>query len=116
MIVPDDTKIYLVTGATDLRKGIDGYAMIIQDHLHMNPFDHCLYIFCNREHNKLKMLYWDSKGFWLLYYRLESGHFKWKKSDNESSIMITQQQYRWLLEGLKTDQKTSVKKVEKQYV
>lgn len=116
MIIPDDVKLYLVTGVTDLRKGIDGYAALVQDHLHLNPFEHAVYIFCNRDHNKLKMLYWDSNGFWLLYHRLESGHFKWKKDDKEKSILITNQQYKWLMEGLKIDQKTSVKKIEKQYV
>lgn len=82
----------------------------------MNPFDHALYIFCNRSHNKLKMLYWDSKGFWLLYFRLESGHFKWKKDEENHSILITEQQYKWLMEGLKINQKTSVKAMKKEYV
>ena len=58
--------IYIATGVTDLRKGIDGYAQIVQTVFHMNPMDNSLYIFCNRDHNKIKCLYWDGSGFWLL--------------------------------------------------
>ena len=65
-------KIVLVAGATDLRKGIDGYAAMIQDQTEFNPFDETLYLFCNRDHNKLKCLYRDGTGFWLLYKRLET--------------------------------------------
>jgi len=51
------TAIYMATNATDLRKGIDGYAWIIQNQFHLNPMDRSLYIFCNKDHNKLKCLY-----------------------------------------------------------
>ena len=68
--IPD---IYLISGSTDLRKGIDGYAMIVQDLYHLSPFSDALFLFCNKDHNKLKCLYWDGTGFWLLYKRLEKG-------------------------------------------
>lgn len=116
MIIPDDVKMYVVTGVTDLRKGIDGYAAIVQDQLHLNPFDHTMYIFCNKEHNKIKILYWDSTGFWLLYHRLEKGHFKWKKDSETGSIQISRQQFEWLRQGLKIEQKTSVQEVHPKYI
>lgn len=78
MIIFNEIKvIYLVQGYTDLRKGIDGFASIIQDRFKLNPFEDALYLFCNRQRDKLKCLYWDGTGFWLLYKRLEKGHFKW---------------------------------------
>lgn len=49
--------IYLIAGVTDLRCGIDGYAHIVQDRYSRSPMDGSLYIFCNRNHNKLKMLF-----------------------------------------------------------
>ena len=55
-------KLYLVTGVTDLRKGIDGYAALIQSQLHQSPMDHSMYLFCNRDRTKLKCLYFDSTG------------------------------------------------------
>ena len=108
--------IYMATGVTDLRKGIDGYAWIIQNQFHLNPMDRSLYIFCNKDHNKLKCLYWDGSGFWLFYKRLEKGHFKWKKTDAQSAYQISEKQLGWLLDGLKIDQKTSVGNIERKYV
>lgn len=108
-------KIYMATGVTDLRKGIDGYIQIIQNVFHLNPMDQSLYIFCNRDHNKIKCIYWDGSGFWMFYKRLEKGHFKWKRSEKSSSYQISEQQLRWLLEGLKVEQKTSVKALEREY-
>lgn len=116
MIIFNEIKvIYLVQGYTDLRKGIDGFASIIQDRFKLNPFEDALYLFCNRQRDKLKCLYWDGTGFWLLYKRLEMGHFKWQK-DREGAILITQQQLQWLLDGLKIEQKTAFKKSEPKYV
>lgn len=115
MIIPDNTRIYLVTGVTDLRKGIDGYATIIQDNLHMNPYDETMYIFCNKEHNKIKILYWDKTGFWLLYHRLEKGHYKWIKDSETGNIQISKEQFEWLRQGIKIEQKTSIEKVNKKY-
>lgn len=107
--------IYVACGKTDLRKGIDGYAAIVQDTFELDPFGDSLYIFCNRQHNKLKCLYWDGSGFWLLYKRLEKGHFKWI-NNKDGSISITHQQLEWLLQGLKMEQNTSVKKLYPKYV
>lgn len=111
----DINKIYMAQGYTDLRKGIDGYASIVQDHFKLNPFEDALYIFCNRQRDKLKCLYWDGTGFWLLYKRLEKGHFKWKKDDT-GALLLTQQQLQWLMDGLKIEQKTAFKKECPKYV
>lgn len=108
--------IYMAAGATDLRKGIDGYARIVQTVFHMSPMDRSLYIFCNRDHNKIKCLYWDGSGFWLLYKRLEKGHFRWKKSPEGGSYRISEKQLGWLLDGLKVDQKTSVEEIAREYL
>lgn len=109
------SKIYMAQGYTDLRKGIDGYASIVQDHFKLSPFEDALYIFCNRQRDKLKCLYWDGTGFWLLYKRLEKGHFKWKKDDT-GALLVTHQQLQWLLDGLKIEQKTAFKMEHPKYV
>ncbi len=109
-------KVYMAQGYTDLRKGIDGYASIVQEQFQLSPFDDALFIFCNRNRNKLKCLYWDGTGFWLLYKRLENGHFKWRKEPGGKALSITHQQLSWLLEGLKIEQKTAFKKTSPKYV
>lgn len=109
--------IYIQVEPCDLRKGIDGYAALVNSEFNMDPMDsNSLYIFCNRNHNKLKCLYYDGTGFWLLYKRLESGTFKWSKSADEKFLEISEQQLKWHLEGLKMEQKTAFKESRKMYV
>ncbi len=104
-------EIYLAQGVTDLRKGIDQLAALVQYHYDLPPFSDALYIFCNRTRNKLKILYWDGTGFWLLCKRLEEGKFQWNKKE-EGCISISHQQLKWLLEGLKIDQPKAFKRLE----
>ena len=62
--------VYLACGVTDLRKSIDGLVMIVQNEMKLDPFDNVLFVFCNKQMNKLKILHFD-EGFWLHYYRLD---------------------------------------------
>ena len=57
-------KVYLACGVTDLRKSIDGFVMIVQNQLKLDPFDKALFVFCNKKMDKLKILHCD-EGFWL---------------------------------------------------
>ena len=111
----DIPTIYLIQGYTDLRKGIDGYASLIQNHHNLEVFQDSLFIFCNRHRDKIKCLYWDGTGFWLLYKRLEKGHFKWCSKEDDS-LSITHQQLSWLLDGLKIEQKTAFKNSHPKYI
>jgi transposase len=60
-----------------MRKSIDSLAALVQESFSLDPFSQCLFVFCNRERNKLKILYWEHNGFWLFYRRLERGTFQW---------------------------------------
>lgn len=75
--------VYLACGATDLRKNIDGLVMIVQNEMKLAPFNNVLFVFCNKQMNKLKILNFD-EGFWLYYYRLEHSHFKWPQNLEEA--------------------------------
>lgn len=55
--------VYLVTGYTDMRKGIDGLATIVQGQLKLDPFNRCLFLFCGRNRCKMKGLLWEGDGF-----------------------------------------------------
>src|SRR5919109_2300598 len=98
-------RVYLATGVTDLRKSIDGLAVLVQEGFGLNPFSPCLFVFCNRERNKLKILHWEHNGFWLFYRRLERGTFQWPRASTNSPMAITPRELRWLLDGLSLEQK-----------
>lgn len=103
-----DTQVYLVTGHTDLRRGIDGLATIIQAQLQLDPFSKALFLFCGRRCDRIKGLLWEGDGFLLLYKRLDNGRFQWPRSETEA-VMLTPQQIRWLLEGLKIEQPKAIR-------
>ena len=89
-------RVFLATGFTDLRRGIDGLAAIVQQQFELNPFTNTLFLFCGRRRDRIKALYWEGDGFVLLYKRLESGSFQWPRSETEARA-LTPQQYRWLM-------------------
>lgn len=99
-------RVYLARGSTDLRKSIDGLAILVKEGFNLDPFSPNLFVFCNRGRDKLKILYWDQNGFWLFYRRLERGKFQWP-SDSQSltPLKITRRQLNWLLDGLSLEQK-----------
>ena len=97
-MLPNNSKVLLYNKSVDMRKSIDGLAIIVSDALSMNPSDGSLYIFYNKKYDKLKMLFWDRNGFTLLYKRLEKERFKIPKLVTEQ--VISYEQMRWLFDGL----------------
>ena len=67
------SKIFLGCGYTDLRRGIDGLATIIEQQFQLDPYSDALFLFCGRRTDRIKALYWEGDGFLLLYKRLEKG-------------------------------------------
>lgn len=102
-------KVHLALGATDLRKSVDGLALIVQHILKMDPFSTHLFAFCNRRQDKIKILVWENNGFWLHYKRLEKGNFKWPSKAGEASLSLTGREFRWLLDGLSIKQDSAHK-------
>ena len=96
-------KVYIACGYTDIRKGIDGLASIVKAQFELDPFSNTLFLFCGRRRDRIKGLYWEGDGFVLVYKRLEAGRFVWPRTTREAKE-LTRQQYRWLMEGLSTEQ------------
>ena len=103
-------KVYVACGYTDLRKGIDGLAVMVQEQFKLDPFTNTLFLFCGKRRDRIKGLYWEGDGFILLYKRLEEGVYQWPRFESEVR-RISPQQYRWLMEGLKIDQPRAHKAV-----
>ena len=52
-------KVYIACGYTDLRKGIDGLATMVQQQFELDPFTNTLFLFCGRKRDRIKGLYWE---------------------------------------------------------
>ena len=91
------SRVFLATGYSDLRKGIDGLANIIQFQFELDPFQKdILFLFCGR---RTEGLVWEGDGFLLLYKRLNVGRFSWPRTAAEA-LEITPEQYGMLMQGL----------------
>lgn len=93
-------RVVLACGVVDLRKGIDGLAMIIGDKYKQNPFEKgTLFLFCGRRCDRIKGLLWQGTGFLLLYKRLEDGRLSWPRTTEEAAE-LTEEQFNYLMLGL----------------
>lgn len=70
-------RIFLAAGVTDMRKSFNGLSGLVRSRLAGDPLSGDLFVFCNRGKNRLKILFFDSTGMWVLAKRLERGTFDW---------------------------------------
>ena len=105
-------KVYIATGVTDLRRGIEGLASIIRFEFNLDPYDKdTLFLFCGRRADRIKGLIWEGDGFLLVYKRLYSGAFHWPRNAKEA-LEITSEQYRMLMRGLEVVARHPIEQVE----
>lgn len=98
MFMPLNLRILLYTQSVDMRKSIDGLCVFTQEVLQENPGSGAVFVFCNRLRDKLKLLYWDTNGFVLLYKRLEQGRFKFPLQ--KKKVLLRELELRGLLSGI----------------
>lgn len=91
--------IYVYPGSTDMRKQINGLALLVEQELQDNPFSGNVFLFCNRRRTHLKALYWQTNGFWLALKRLERDRFPWPQ-DTEEARRISVEELGMLLAGI----------------
>jgi transposase len=97
--VPPGVRVWLATGHTDMRKGFDGLALIVQETLKRDPHDGHLFVFRARRGDLLKCLWHDGQGMCLFAKRLERGRFLWP-STADGTVTISTAQLGYLLEGI----------------
>lgn len=73
-------KVFVAVEACDMRKGFNGLQGLVAEHLGEDIRSGALFVFTNRRHTRIKIIYWDSTGLWLLTKRLEAGTFSWPKN------------------------------------
>ena len=97
--LPAGTRIWLVAGVTDMRRGMDGLAALVQAALAENPFAGHVFIFRGRRGDLVKLLWWSGDGLCLFAKRLERGRFIWPQA-TEGAVHLTPAQLSMLLEGI----------------
>ena len=110
MIMETYRQVHLAVGATDMRRGIDGLALIVSECFNLDPFSQGMFVFCNAAMDRIKMLRWDGTGFWLYHKRLEKARFRWPQGKSEA-MAVEPRELRWLLDGLELTQKKAHKNV-----
>lgn len=101
LIVPAGVKVHLALGYTDMRKGLDGLATMIQEVLKRDPFSGHLFAFRGRRASLLKVLYWDGNGLCLFTKRLDQGGFIWPRMiEPGGTITLSPAQLAMLIEGI----------------
>jgi transposase len=96
---PPGVRVWLACGRTDMRKGMDGLAMLAQQVLNDDPFGGALFAFRGRRGGIVKLLWYDGQGVCLFSKRLERGHFVWPVTDT-GRVALTPAQLSMLLEGI----------------
>jgi len=105
MLKLEGKRVYLACGKTDMRKSINGLSAIVESSFKLDPFDDALFVFCNRNRDRVKILEWDGDGFWLYFKRLEKGHFRWPAVGDSATMTLTGEELGILLGGARVELK-----------
>jgi len=98
-------RIFLVAGPTDMRKSFNGLSGIARERLNATPASRDLFLFCNRNRNRLKVLVFDESGVWVLAKRLDQGTFAWPAASCEhETVEYREEELALLLGGLDATQ------------
>lgn len=106
-----DKPVYICCGYTDMRKSINGLMTVVKDSFSLDPFSDALFVFCNRNRNRLKILEWDGDGFWLYFKRLERGHFIWPAEGDAAIMTLKAEELSCLIDGARLEKKLKRKEV-----
>jgi transposase len=99
MALSTGTRVWLVAGVTDMRRGFDGLAAMVAQALARDPFSGQLFVFRGRRGDRVKVLWWDGQGLCLYAKRLERGRFIWPQAQ-QGVVHLTAAQLSMLLEGI----------------
>lgn len=96
--------IHLCCTPVDMRNNFDGLCAIVKNHFKKDPLRDGVFVFVNKPRDKMKLLFWDRHGYWLLYKRLQAGVFQMPPSDADNNspeaLQITYEQLILIIEGI----------------
>ena len=82
-------KVFVALEPCDMRKGFNGLHAMVTERLGEDPRTGSIFVFSNRRHSRLKILYWDGSGLWVMSKRLERGTFSWPKSVEPTTAKLS---------------------------
>jgi transposase len=97
---PAGFRIFVATAPVDMRKQFNGLWAEAQERLKEDPRDGAVFAFINKSRDRLKLLYWDGTGVWVLAKRLEQGRFSWPSGHAEPKVALTPEALTMLLAGI----------------
>ena len=84
------SRIIIACGRTDLRRGIDGLAAVVQEQFQLDPTEkNVLFLFCGTKTDRIKGLIFEGDGYLLVYKRLSAGRFRWPRTQEEAMVFAS---------------------------
>lgn len=97
--LPAGCQIYLAMDPINMHASFDRLALLVEEIIQQSPLNGHLFVFRNRQKDKIKILWWDRNGFWIFYRRIEKGRFKIPKV-TQDCIELSYEDLRLLLDGI----------------
>jgi transposase len=99
---PGSLKVYLAVEPCDMRKSFNGLYALAENTLKVDPKSGSLFVFCNKRRNRIKILYFDGTGLWVMAKRLEAGTFSWPKpsESGKGKLSLTPEALSMLTDGI----------------
>ena len=100
MLKFDGKSIFLACGGTDGRRSINGLVAMVTNSFSLSPYDAAVFVFCNKNRDRLKILEFDGDGFWLHLKCLEKGRFKWPALEDgmtKQTMALTNEELTYLI-------------------
>jgi len=93
-------RIFLAIEPVDMRKQFNGLWALAAERLREDPFAGAMFVFTNKDRDRLKILFWDGSGVWVLAKRLEKGRFSWPPGSGQAKIHLEPAALTMLLSGI----------------
>jgi transposase len=93
------TRIYVATGATDMRLGFDGLYALVVGQLQQDPRTGHLFLFANRRRDRMRILFFDGSSLWVCARRMEQGRLRWPSSE-EGRMQLSREEFALLIGGI----------------
>lgn len=98
--LPDAVRVFVARAPVDFRKAHDGLSQVVRDVFGDDPLSGHLFVFTNKRRDRIKLLFWDRNGLWLLYKRLERGTFpKFELRGAKARVEVDRAWLAMLLDG-----------------